>query len=321
MTNTQSSNKSAVDAPRGNIFMIKPEQLTLIYDEKHPLYDERVNDDIPESMIQSVMVLGILEPIIARKNGPLVEVVDGKHRVKAALEANERMKTDSEVFQLMGGKPVQVPTIIKKESDARLFNILISANEIRQDDSPMNKSEKARRLQAFGYTVQDIAKAFGVSRQSVDNWLSLQDLDPKLQEGIENGEIPATAAKALAKFDRKEQVERFNDLKEKVENENKAKGGRGRPAKITGDTARAAAKSKDNVIGPKMRKAHEVKQELRDTPPIDEGSRRYRDALIWVLGYTPTTQEEADEICKPEAPKMSLNDAVAQISGQNAATA
>ncbi|MCL2010632.1 MAG: ParB N-terminal domain-containing protein [Synergistaceae bacterium] len=256
--------KTAIDAQRGTIFMVAPENLTLVTDPNHPLYDPRVHDVAEDSMVCNVMVYGVLEPILVRKDGDKIEVVAGKHRVKAAIEANRRLTAE-------GKQPILVPTVIKKGSDADLYGILISENEIRKDDTPMAKSEKARKLQNMGYSVQQIAVTFGVSRQAVDSWLMLQDLAQPIQEAVEKEEISATAAAKLAKFSRQEQVERYEDLKKQEQ-------------PMTVSNVQQAAKSVDNVPAPRLKNRREIEQKLAAAVPSDDHTKGYRAALLWMLG-------------------------------------
>ena len=222
-------------------------------------------------MVCNIRVLGVGEPVIVRRNGDDIEVVDGRGRTRAALEANRRLTAE-------GKKPLLIPVITHQGSDADLFGVSISLNEIRRDDSPMAKSEKARRLQDMGYTPQQIAITFGVARQTVHNWLSLQDLDPTLQEAVEKEEMSATAAAAFSGFSREEQAKRLDDLKQQ-----------GQPMTVA--TARRAAKSADNVPAPRIKNRREVEQELQDTDDKGRGEdgygeywKGYRDALFWALG-------------------------------------
>jgi ParB family chromosome partitioning protein len=127
--------KQALDAKRSDMFMIEPERLTLVYDKAHPLYDPRVENPPDESMIANIGVYGVQEPVLVRKNGDAIEVVAGRGRTKAALEANKRLKAE-------GKTPLLIPAIVKRGSDEDLFGILISENEIRREDSMIGKAKR-----------------------------------------------------------------------------------------------------------------------------------------------------------------------------------
>lgn len=280
------ANKSAIDAKRGNVFMMEPEKLTLVTDKSHPLYDPRVEDDPSENMIANVAMHGVLEPILVRKNGEAIEVIAGRGRTKAALEANRRLKAES--------KPtILIPAMVKGGSDADLFGIVISENEIRREDSMVNKGEKARRLLNMGQSVQQIAVTFGVTRQAVDSWLAVQQLPDEIKDAVESGELSATAAIQLAGagLSREEQVARYRDLKQQG-------------AKPTVKTVRSAATAKDNKPKPKMRSQKDVEARRHAGRPTtqnmgDDYGIGYCDgylaALRWVLREDETNGEVVSE--------------------------
>lgn len=260
--------KTAIDAKRGNVFMLEPERLTLVTDKDHPLYDPRVEDEPSESMILNVAMHGVLEPILVRKNGNDIEVIVGRGRTKAALEANRRLRAE--------GKPtLLIPAMVKGGSDADLFGIVISENEIRREDSMVNKGEKARKLLNMGHSVQQIAVTFGVTRQAVDSWLAVQQLPQQIKDAVESGELSATAALQLAGHSREEQVKRYEDLKRQG-------------TKPTVKTVRSAATAKDNKPVSKLRSRKEIEKMLSGNIPspanVHGYSMGFKDALRWVLG-------------------------------------
>jgi hypothetical protein len=71
--------------------LVRTENLHLVTDKTHPLYDERVHLPIDEGMVLNIMELGVLEPIIVWKDPEtgLTCVVVGRQRVKHTLEANK----------------------------------------------------------------------------------------------------------------------------------------------------------------------------------------------------------------------------------------
>jgi len=256
--------KQAIDAKRGTVFMIDPERLTLVTDKENPLYDPRVEEEPDESMIANIAMYGVFQPILVRKNGDAIEVVIGRGRTKAALEANRRLKAE-------GKPPLLVPVMVKGGTDADLFGILISENEIRREDSMINKGEKARKLLNMGYSVQQIAMTFGVTRKAVENWLTVQQLPEPIKGAVETGEISATAAMQLAGHSREEQVERFMDIKQQGE-------------KPTTQTMRSAAASPDNTPAPKMKTRKEIEKSIESQDGEDAYAQGFRNALLWVLG-------------------------------------
>lgn len=257
--------KSALDAKRRDSFLLEPERLTLIYDKSHPLYDPRVEEEPSESMILNIAMHGVLEPIIVRKNGDAIEVVAGRSRTKATLEANRRLVAE-------GKPPLLIPAIVRGGSDADLFGVLVAENEIRREDNILSKGEKARKLLNMGYTVQQIAVTFGVSRQAVDNWLTAEEMPDEIKEAVKSGELSATAAAQLTELPKVEQVERYKEIKEKG-------------VKPTTSVMKKAAISGEIAPTKRMKSRKMIEAELNSEHPDHENYWcGFNDALRWVLG-------------------------------------
>lgn len=192
-------------------YMFDPEDLVLVMDEKAPLYDERVKLPVDEALVLNIMFApdgtpqGVLEPINAARNTETgkVEVIDGRQRVKAAREANKRLKK-------MGLEPVWVPAMLKRVNAHSSMGMLISSNEHRQNDTPLGKAKKAQRYLDLGRSHEEIAVLFGISAASVKNMLSLLDAPAAVRNAVEAGKISTSDGYKLAKLepaDAKEKVE------------------------------------------------------------------------------------------------------------------
>jgi ParB family chromosome partitioning protein len=196
-------------------YMFDPEDLVLVMDEKSPLYDDRVDLPIDEALVLNIMFApdgvpqGVLEPINGLRNSETgkVEVIDGRQRVKAAREANKRLKK-------MGMEPVWVPAMLKRANAHSAMGMLISSNEHRQNDTPLGKAKKAQRYIDLGRSEEEIATLFGISKASVKNLLSLLDAPITVQKAVESGKITVSDGYKLAKLDPAEAREKVAELQE-----------------------------------------------------------------------------------------------------------
>jgi ParB family chromosome partitioning protein len=276
-----------LNATRTDTFLLPPENLTLVTDLSSALYDPRVHDAPDDALVKNIMVYGVLEPVLIRRNGDAVEVVAGRGRVKAALEANKRLAAE-------GKPPILVPAILRRGQDADLYGVLISENECRRDDSPLLKAGKAQRLLNMGVTPERIAIAFGVSRQTVENWLALEEVATPVRQAVESGKLSASAAVQLSALDQTAQVQTL----EKMENE----GG-----KVTAVRARRAARQDVTTATPRMRSRKQIEKALYDyteqikVPDFDtykstskDYCSAFCDALRWVLQL-----DDEQDIVKP----------------------
>lgn len=198
------SKKSTGADGRSDLLMFDPERLIIVSDKTHPLYDERHDMPLDMHMVRNVMVHGILEPVIVRKNGekkgePQIEVIAGRQRVRWAMEANKLLVAE-------GKQPIRVPATLKRGDSSDFMGIMISENEIRKGDTPLVRASKVQRYLNTGRSEDDAAVMFGVAVTTVRDWLALLDCDATVQKAVEKGTIAATiAARQLSKLPREEQ--------------------------------------------------------------------------------------------------------------------
>ena len=88
--------KPTAPAGKTNVLMFEPENLHLVSDKTHPLYDERIHLPLHEPTVLSIMKLGVIEPIVIWKDPETGRscVVEGRQRVKNTLEANKRLREE-----------------------------------------------------------------------------------------------------------------------------------------------------------------------------------------------------------------------------------
>ena len=79
-----------------DLLLFDPDTLVIVEDEGSALRDDRAKLPYDERLVLSMMVRGVLQPVIVRKNPETdrTEVVDGRQRVKACREANKRLKKE-----------------------------------------------------------------------------------------------------------------------------------------------------------------------------------------------------------------------------------
>ena len=202
--------KQAIEGNRLNAFGLDPDDVVIVglddqSGEEHALYDERVNLPLDEALVRNIMVFGVLEPILVRKNGTFVEVVDGRQRVRAAREANVRLREQ-------GCEPVHVPAMVRRGDNAQIMGVMLSTF-LRQDDSIIGKAQKVARYLDTGKSEQEAAVVYGVTVATIRNWMTLLDLSPAVQAAVGAGEIGAVAALELRDLTHAEQAERVAQIR------------------------------------------------------------------------------------------------------------
>lgn len=195
-------------ASRATMFRMDPDEIKLIIDPMHPLFDRRALKKPSESMIRSVGPKGpgLIHPLIVRKDGDDVELVAGRTRLLALREAKKRA---TEAGQL-------APTalcILRKGDDRAMFQTMVTENTHRTNEDALALAEKAARFQNMGANEKEICETFDWSIGTLKNHLALLDLDTKIQNEIRAGAVSPIAASKLAALPREEQVTEYERLK------------------------------------------------------------------------------------------------------------
>jgi ParB family chromosome partitioning protein len=150
------------------------------------------SDDAIERLAASLLKHGQLMPIRVRWNGSIGKwvVISGERRYRAAMRAG--LKTVACVFADNGLSPSE---ILQEQ---------IIENLLREDLKPIEQARAYRQLMDLhGWTAKELSGELHVSQGAVSKSLSLLTLPVELQEQVEDGAIPATAAYEVAKVEDK----------------------------------------------------------------------------------------------------------------------
>jgi len=192
--------------------MMDPLSLTIIEDNpKHPLYDGfGKGAGISEDMVLNIIEHGILQPIMGRrcgeKNGkPIIEVIAGRDRVRAARIANERLKKSGMIT-------IKVPVIFKRGDDKKLFGMMLSENTHRKELTPLYKAKQMQRYLDLGATDADAMRDLKISTATVRNYKSLLETSTKVQQLVDAFQLSAEAAIELSKMPHAEQDKAVDEM-------------------------------------------------------------------------------------------------------------
>lgn len=207
---------------RDDLLYFDPEEILIVTDKDHALFDERAFKPPSEGLIRSIMKRGIYLPVVIRKNGEdkngkaVIEVVDGRKRVRAAQIANHRLREAGEEL-------VRVPAVRKRGDDGDLMEAMIITNEHREDDPPLIKARKLQRYLDRGRTLADAEVAFGTTTATLKTYLALLDCHSDVQKALEKGRIGVTHAKMLSAMPQEEQATKLVELLERKPGETTSK--------------------------------------------------------------------------------------------------
>ena len=211
--------KELIDgAKRGSHFELRPEDVQIVGldtpNEQYPhLVDSRVNLPVDESMVLSIMAMGVQQMIKVVVYGGVPYVVDGRQRVRAARVANLRIAEAAARGGDRGPVTVRAEAINgARVSDDLLARCVVAMNAHRVEDDPLTKAEKAERLRARGMNDDDIAITFGVTTQAVSDWARLSGLAAPVRKAVRDGQLTAHAAAELASLPHAEQAKKLEEI-------------------------------------------------------------------------------------------------------------
>ena len=133
-------------------------------------------------LVDSIRENGIIQPLIVREVGGLLELIAGERRWRAAGQAGLK----------------EVPVIVREATDLEVLELALVENLQRSDLNPIEEAQAYARLaNEFRLKQDNIAKKVGKSRAAVANTMRLLDLDTEVQGHLVQGRLTVGHAKAL----------------------------------------------------------------------------------------------------------------------------
>ena len=139
------------------------------------------------SLAVSIAALGILQPLIVRRNCDGYEIVAGQRRYLAA----KSLRDDDQTAELL---PC---VVLESDDDARAIEASLAENIERLPMDEMDQHEAFMALRRKGLTEPDIAAHFGISEQVVKRRLALANLIPDIRRLYRQGDIDAKTLQLL----------------------------------------------------------------------------------------------------------------------------
>jgi ParB-like chromosome segregation protein Spo0J len=220
MTTANQTTKNGETAPPSLLTypMVSPFDVTIVgIDEekgntKARFYDERIHLRVEPAFQASIDALGVHTPIILRREGNKLYVIDGRMRVRAARAAKGFSRKE----------PMLIPFIERSGEAQDAVDVMINANEARKDDPVDIKIAKLQRYlkqrEADGVpettALKDAALVFNVELNTIKNWLRLAKASEAVQKAVKQGKIAPAAAFELAKLPPEKQDEMVKEAME-----------------------------------------------------------------------------------------------------------
>lgn len=144
------------------------------------------DDEKLQELAESIKEHGVIQPIIVAKKEDYYQIVAGERRWRASKKLG--LKT--------------IPAIVREYDEKKVREVSLIENIQRQNLNPLETAKAIRELMEVHHmTQEDIAKTLGKSRSSIANTLRVLNLDERVQEMIELGQISEGHARTLASID------------------------------------------------------------------------------------------------------------------------
>ncbi len=135
-----------------------------------------------DELAESIQAVGVLQPLLIKKDGDINLLIAGERRLRAAKKAGLK-----EV-------PVRFIDVDEEEGD----RISLIENVQREDLNPMEEAEAYETLRKkYKYTQEKIAGLVGKSRPYIANSLRLLKLEPVVKEMLRREELSISQGKLL----------------------------------------------------------------------------------------------------------------------------
>jgi ParB family chromosome partitioning protein len=146
----------------------------------------RFDDQSLQELAASIEEVGVLQPVVLRRDEDGYVLVAGERRWRAAKKAGME----------------SLPAVVRGSSgDSALVEALVE-NVQRQDLTPLEEAHAYKQLlEDYGMKQEEVAKRVGKARPAVSNTLRLLQLPGPIQAMVDSGSLNAGHARALLGLD------------------------------------------------------------------------------------------------------------------------
>ena len=151
------------------------------------------NEQELESLGESLLSHGLIQPVAVRKVDDRYQIVAGERRYRAAIKVGW---TD-------------VPVQVTEADDRQMAEMALVENIQRKDLNPLEKAASFQRyLERYGCTQEELASRLSIDRSTVANIIRLLELPEAVKEAVRQSKITQGHARALLPLgDEREQIE------------------------------------------------------------------------------------------------------------------
>lgn len=157
------------------------------------IFDESALQELTASIIKD----GLRQPISVRPMPDgTYQIVAGERRYRATQQAISQ-----------GQHPATIAAIVTPMSDEQAASVMLAENLQRKDLDPVDEAQAyQKRMQQFGWTVEQCAEKCHVSKRRIEDRLALLNLSDYSQHLVRVGQFGLGYARELARLDKNYQM-------------------------------------------------------------------------------------------------------------------
>jgi ParB-like chromosome segregation protein Spo0J len=209
-----------VDHTRTSEYLIDPADIVV-----KPELNGRKNLPEIDTLIESFVTMGQLQPVLIGRDGGKPVLYDGHRRWRAGLEINKRKLTP---------KPFKLRCVYYQGDEKAAFLATVVANHERAQTDEIDDANNIAIMGRWGMSEQEIGAVYHRDAAWVKKRLALLELCDEGAQAVRDGRLKPTAAVAIAKLSKEAQREKIRNSGEgKITAPPASQHGHARPRKVT----------------------------------------------------------------------------------------
>lgn len=180
---------------RTSEYLFDPADITV-----KPELNGRKNLPEIETLVDSFVSMGQLQPVLIGRDGGKPVLYDGHRRWRAALEVNRRKLTP---------KPLKLRCVYYQGDEKAAFLATVIANHERAQTDEIDDANNIAIMGRWGMSDQEIAAVYHRDAAWVKQRLALLELCDEGAQAVRDGRMKPSAAVAIAKLSKDSQREKI----------------------------------------------------------------------------------------------------------------
>jgi hypothetical protein len=216
---TKKSGSQADVGSRGTLWYFLPDELTIVGhdtdEQDHELCHHASNvfrAEEYQEYIDYMRLNGVVKPIVFRRDGERVLVVDGRTTTRVARVVAPLWEQDRKAEGIKGDDAkLRIPAVVRRGTADELFCASRAANRRRPEDSEIEQAKDVAKLVNNGVTEAQAAARLGLPVARAKQLLAVLQLHPKVQRRV-GADLSLDAAAKLAKLSQPEQLAKLAEI-------------------------------------------------------------------------------------------------------------